>query len=106
MQQEVVGTKNLVTGAAHEGGELLGSVGRGVENILTDNQGYGRGYGYGQGDIKTRGYGRWQQGDYSSPYLGTNNRPAMDQYSYYGALPAKPRSNYMPVTADFSSFGR
>jgi len=29
---------------------------------------------------------------------------SMDQYSYYGALPAKAASNYMPVTADFSSF--
>jgi hypothetical protein len=29
---------------------------------------------------------------------------SMDQYSYYGALPAKAASNYMPVTADFSTF--
>ena len=29
---------------------------------------------------------------------------SMDQYSYYGALPAKKAGNYIPVTADFSSF--
>ena len=29
---------------------------------------------------------------------------SMDQYSYFGALPAKKSGNYMPVTADFSSF--
>ena len=29
---------------------------------------------------------------------------SMDQYSYYGALPAKKTGNYIPVTADFSSF--
>ena len=28
----------------------------------------------------------------------------MDQYSYYGTLPAKGASNFMPVTADFSTF--
>jgi hypothetical protein len=28
----------------------------------------------------------------------------MDQYSYYGTLPSKGSSNFMPVTADFSSF--
>ena len=28
----------------------------------------------------------------------------MDQYSYYGALPPKGASNFMPVTADFSTF--
>jgi hypothetical protein len=29
-----------------------------------------------------------------------------DPYSYYGQLPNKKPSNYMPITADFSSFGK
>jgi hypothetical protein len=29
-----------------------------------------------------------------------------DPYSYYGQLPAKNNNNFMPITADFSSFGR
>jgi hypothetical protein len=29
----------------------------------------------------------------------------IDPYSYYGALPTKPTSDYMPVTSDFSKFG-
>jgi hypothetical protein len=37
----------------------------------------------------------------TAPYGGTQS---MDQYSYYGTLPAKNSANYMPVTADFSSF--
>lgn len=103
----VVGTKNLVTGAASEAKSLLKSAGSGIKDILTKDHRQGNGQGNGQGnqtDIKPKGYGRWQQGDFSS--LGTNNQPAIDQYSYYGSLPAKPASNYMPVTADFSAFGR
>lgn len=34
-------------------------------------------------------------------YNGVN-----DPYSYYGQLPARGRSDYMPLNADFSSFGR
>jgi len=99
----VVGTKNLVTGAASEAESLLKSAGSGIKDILTQDHSKGQGQGS-QTDIKPKGYGRWQQGDFSS--LGTNNQPAIDQYSYYGSLPAKPASNYMPVTADFSAFGR
>lgn len=39
----------------------------------------------------------------STASMGTQNA---DQYSYYGALPVKGDSNFMPVTADFSSFSR
>lgn len=37
--------------------------------------------------------------------LGTQNQYS-DQYSYYGTLPAKKGSNFMPITADFSRFGK
>jgi len=40
----------------------------------------------------------------SQPSYGTQTTNA-DIYSYYGALPSK-SSNFMPITADFSSFGR
>jgi hypothetical protein len=48
------------------------------------------------------------EGAYKSQYgpsyaNGTQN---MDQYSYYGSLPTKGDYNFMPVTADFSKFGR
>lgn len=48
---------------------------------------------------------RQQQGDYSGVNSGLPFVAGADPYSYYGALPAKGNSNYMPVTADFSSFG-
>ena len=37
--------------------------------------------------------------------LGRQGIPGIDPYSYYGALPAK-GANYMPITADFSAFGK
>jgi hypothetical protein len=43
-------------------------------------------------------------GQIGQPTYGTQTRNA-DIYSYYGALPSK-SSNFMPITADFSSFGR
>jgi hypothetical protein len=42
---------------------------------------------------------------YTAPGLGTNNQYS-DPYSYYGQLPPKGKTNYLPVTADFSRFGR
>jgi len=42
----------------------------------------------------------------SSTYGGTNNQPATDQFNYYGALQDKVSSDFLPVTADFSSFGK
>jgi len=36
---------------------------------------------------------------------GSKKNP-VDNYSYYGALPSKGSSNYMPITADFSAFGK
>jgi hypothetical protein len=42
------------------------------------------------------------EGAFQSPY-GTSST---DQYSYYGSLPNKGSSNYMPLTADFSAFGK
>jgi hypothetical protein len=42
---------------------------------------------------------------YTQPGVGTNNQYS-DPYSYYGQLPPKGKTNYVPVTADFSRFGR
>jgi len=48
------------------------------------------------------GYG--QSGGYGQPGYSKGN-PPIDNYSYYGALPEK-KANYMPITADFSKFGK
>jgi hypothetical protein len=42
---------------------------------------------------------------YTQSGLGTNHQ-INDPYSYYGQLPAKGKANYVPVTADFSRFGK
>jgi hypothetical protein len=40
--------------------------------------------------------------------MGINNygNPSADIYSYYGAVPQRSSSNYMPISSDFSKFGR
>jgi hypothetical protein len=42
---------------------------------------------------------------YTPPGLSANNQHN-DPYSYYGQLPAKGKTNYVPITADFSNFAR
>jgi hypothetical protein len=37
---------------------------------------------------------------------GSYGGQTIDNTTYYGALPEKPSSNYMPITADFSAFSR
>ena len=58
------------------------------------------------------------QGGVMNPYLQTNsgrrqqsNQMVMgpqvvDNTTYFGALPNRPSTNYMPITADFSAFSR
>jgi len=41
---------------------------------------------------------------YSGPSL--SSRGGADPLSYYGAVPSKGNSNFIPITADFSKFGR
>jgi hypothetical protein len=41
-----------------------------------------------------------------TPITGSVTGQSVDLYSYYGALPAKTSSNYIPVTADFSAFAK
>ena len=78
-------------------GQGMGSAqGMGMEPASA--QGMGSGQGSASGVTGTGGPGTGSAGvSYSGPQ-------SMDQYSYYGALPAKKPGNYIPVTADFSSF--
>ena len=43
---------------------------------------------------------------YISPGQGTQATSVNDPYSYYGQLPARGRANFIPITADFSSFSK
>jgi len=91
-----------------------------VEHIADDATGLIKGFGSGVKDILMQGnrngtngnnpYGQVNRSDninrtegaFNSPY-GTQN---IDQYSYYGALSNKGSGNFMPMTSDFSKFGR
>ena len=46
-----------------------------------------------------------QSGTQRNHYYGTQNQ-TVDQYSYNGQLPTKSASNFLPITADFSAFGK
>jgi len=85
--------KDTVSGAI----DLAKDAGSGVTNILSGGGNYRQsgGYGSGSGSGQSAGYGRG-----SDQYQG-----AIDPYSYNGALVSKP-SDFIPVTADFSAFGK
>ena len=86
---------------------LLKDTGSGIMN-MSNNRNYGSqggnqsgGQGGSQGGSQGGGQGGGQRG-YSN--ISAAGPQSMDQYSYYGALPNKETSDFMPVTADFSSF--
>ena len=94
-------TGKVVTGTVGAATHLVGSTVHAAENVAnnlinTPAQGYGQSaQGYGQ---PAQGYG----------YAATSGQPGFStgaDYSYYGALPAK-GANFMPITADFSSFSK
>jgi hypothetical protein len=103
-----------VTGVANNAISSVAGLAKGNNQGSTGNNNYGGSMDYHgsegtmsgassstgsrQGPSVTGGQGSGTGGiSYSGPQ-------SMDQYSYYGALPAKGSANYMPVTADFSSF--
>lgn len=93
------------TGSGVKG--LIEDTGAGLSKFLTANatrvnNSGGASYYGSQNNGATGSYG--QQSRVGANY-GTNTQYT-DPYSYSGMLPAKSPSNYMPITADFSSFGK
>ena len=88
---------NLATGVLGAVGNVLGAAGNvvGVGNGLQSGS-------MNQGSIS----GGMQQpaGGVQPPVSGSTS--TSDPYSYYGKLPAKKSNDFMPITADFSSFGK
>jgi hypothetical protein len=104
-REMVDGAGNVVSGAASAVGNGIGAVGRGIGNL--GNGGYQpqqqqQQQQQQQGGVYGQGYGN----SYGGPNINRNVPPGMDPYSYYGAVPPRASCNYMPRTADFSSFGR
>jgi hypothetical protein len=111
------GTVDLLKSAGSGAVGLLKGAGSGAMSLTNNNSGVQGGYSGVQGGYSgvQGGYSGVQGGN--SGIQGGNsgiqggNTPIsrsgpqyIDQYSYYGALPSKGNSNFMPVTADFSAF--
>ena len=82
---------NVATGALGTVGNVLGS----ATNALQPTQSF---QGTTPGQMQ-------QQTSVSQPSVAGATSTS-DPYSYYGKLPARSNNNFMPITADFSSFGR
>jgi len=90
---------NVASGAIGAVGNVLGSTVNAAGQVVPD----------GQRSAGTTSNVIGQQGQGGQPVQGgqiTGNTGATDPYSYYGQLPSKPHSEYIPRTADFSNFSR
>ena len=121
------GVGSGLKGAAHEAVDLAKSAGSGAVGLIKDQrdrdsavnkngqlQGVSGGMsgsgvsGATVGPGATGGTGATgvsgARGSSGYSQISSAGPQTMDQYSYYGTLPAKGASNFMPVTADFSTF--
>ncbi len=89
----------IVNNAVNTAGGLLYSAGSGAVNLLKPGQSQTGPVGI---NYQTQQPGVQQRDQYYSQ--GQINTP-VDNYSQYGALPSR-GGNYMPMTADFSQFGK
>jgi len=104
--------KDIVGGTVGLGREIVGgTVGLGREivgGIANLGQGPTQIKGQGQG-VDRMGYSNSYGGPTATsanPLLPKNSASNVDISNMYGAMPNKGNSNYMPLTSDFSKFGR
>ena len=119
-----LGAGALAGGALNAAGNVVGGVGNAVGGVaqgLGNAVGYGNGNGYGtsgQGQYILNSQGQYVQNPaYNNAsdqsklmnkvpmVLGTQNQYT-DQYSYYGQLPTKQPTNFMPINSDFGAFAK
>jgi hypothetical protein len=97
--------REIVGGAYNAVGNVAGAIAQGIPNYGSPSPGYGG---------QPPGYGpNSQMGGHNNSYGGgymNQSQPqtsGQDPYSYFGAVPPKSGGcNYMPRTANFSSFGK
>jgi hypothetical protein len=95
------GATDLLKSTGSGAVNLLGSAGSGVKGLLVpNNQGYNQGYNQPQFQVQGQVQGQ--------PQFQGQGQPPMPNggYSYNGALPNKPSTPFIPITADFSAFGK
>lgn len=104
--KEIVGStiglgKEVVGGAVGLGKEVVGGTVGLVKDAASGILNAGRPVQL--NDMNRSGYNN----SYGGQTQGSTTQSAVtDQYSYYGARPVTGSTNYMPITADFSKFGR
>jgi hypothetical protein len=112
--------KDIVGGTVGLGREIVGgiaSLGQGPAQLNgPDRTGYYNSYGgaaagganVGGANVGGANVGGANAGGQGGPgqLLPQNKSSVTDPYSYYGAMPSKGSSNFMPVASDFSKFGR
>jgi hypothetical protein len=115
-------TGSVIKDVSKDATGLLSGAVTGVKDILTQNGSNNRSQTGDQSKLNNQLYGKDNtstigpdgkklsinrtEGAFQSPYGTTTGTQSGDQYSYYGALPSKGNANFMPVTSDFSAFGR
>ena len=106
------GAYNLTTGAASGANSLLRDTGSGIAHLGDGHDLSRDGYYNNSNSVRSGGSagGAGSAGGGGGSAGGGGgagkDKPIgpVDAYSYYGALPSKGSANFMPVTADFSSF--
>lgn len=100
------GVGSAVGGAFDSAGNLIQNTGSGVKGFVEDTgsgvKGLLEDVGSGIGNLSSKQQGRQYPGQQQQQQQGNNINP----YSYNGMLPAKNSSNFIPITSDFSAFGR
>jgi len=97
-------TGSIVSGVVNTTGGVLNTAANDITGIFKPSGNYG---GVSSAQPGSQNIiGSEPQGiNQRSSYYGTQNQPA-DQYNYYGQLPTRGSSSYIPITADFSAFGK
>jgi phage-related protein len=97
---------NLVGGTIGTAADLAQGVGSGFMQLVNNNTNSVNGAATGSvvsGGASTGSAGGYLPSTSDKTFGNIPGKTSIDNYSYYGALQSK-GSNYMPVTADFSSF--
>ena len=97
-------TGSIVSGVVNTTGGVLNTAANDITGIFKPRGNYG---GVSSAQPGSQNIiGSEPQGiNQRSSYYGTQNQP-VDQYNYYGQLPTRGSSSYIPITADFSAFGK
>ena len=94
--------KDVVGGTVDLGKDVVSGITRGIPNYGSPVNGSSANMGP---TAQMGGYQQSYGGGYSNPSYPPRTA-GQDPYGYYGSVPMKPPSNYIPRTADFSSFGK